>query len=60
VVGHLTPALTTIRQPRTTIGTRSAELLLDMIEAGSLTGPSEVIEVEFISRKSVAPPPARA
>ncbi len=56
VVAHLTPALTTIRQPRTIIGMRAAELLVEMIEAGSLTGPSEVIEMEFISRKSVAPP----
>ncbi|WP_146585575.1 LacI family DNA-binding transcriptional regulator [Puniceibacterium confluentis] len=58
VVAHLTPALTTIRQPRTVIGVRAAELLVDMIDAGSLTGPSEVVEVEFIPRKSVAPPRA--
>ncbi|MFT6676256.1 MAG: LacI family repressor for deo operon, udp, cdd, tsx, nupC, and nupG [Sulfitobacter sp.] len=56
VVQHITPALTTIRQPRTKIGERAAELLLDMISASSLEGPSEVIEIEFISRASVAAP----
>lgn len=56
VSGHLTPALTTIRQPRTFIGERAAELLLAMIEARSLEGPTEVIPVELIPRASVAPP----
>lgn len=56
VVGHLTPALTTIRQPRTLIGERAAELLLGMIEEGRTDGPSEVIPVELIPRASVAPP----
>ena len=32
----------------------AARLLLDMIEAGTLTGPSEVIEVALIRRDSVA------
>lgn len=54
MVGHLTPALTTIRQPRTEIGVRAAEMLLGMIEAGALTGPSEQIDVEFVIRESVA------
>jgi LacI family repressor for deo operon, udp, cdd, tsx, nupC, and nupG len=54
MVGHLPPALTTIRQPRTEIGVRAAEMLLGMIEAGALTGPSEQIDVEFVIRESVA------
>ncbi|KUP94994.1 LacI family DNA-binding transcriptional regulator [Tritonibacter horizontis] len=54
VVGHLSPALTTIRQRRTQIGEQAARLLLDMIEAGTLTGVSEIIEVELICRDSVA------
>lgn len=58
VVQHLTPPLTTIRQPRMQIGIRAAELLLDMIDAGSLSGPSEVIDVEFMDRGSVATPPS--
>ncbi len=60
IAQHLSPALTTIRQPRTLIGVRAAELLLDMIETGTRTGPSDLIEVEFIRRDSVGPPPARA
>ncbi|WP_375687059.1 LacI family DNA-binding transcriptional regulator [Pseudooceanicola sp. LIPI14-2-Ac024] len=54
---HLTPALTTIRQPRTLIGERAAELLLGLIENAALTGPSDVIEVEFIARGSATAPP---
>lgn len=60
VVGHLSPALTTIRQRRTQIGEQAAQLLLNMIEAGSLTGASKVIEVELICRDSVAPPSRKA
>jgi LacI family repressor for deo operon, udp, cdd, tsx, nupC, and nupG len=54
---HLTPRLTTIRQPRTRIGESAAELLLGLIDTAALTGPSDVIEVEFIARGSAAPPP---
>ncbi|WP_158969573.1 LacI family DNA-binding transcriptional regulator [Chachezhania sediminis] len=57
IAQHLSPALTTIRQPRTHIGVRAAELLLSMIETGTRTGPSEVIEVEFIPGGSAGPPP---
>lgn len=58
VVQHLTPPLTTIRQPRNQIGVRAAEMLIEMISAGSLSGPSEVIDVEFMPRSSVGPPRA--
>ena len=58
IARHLAPALTTIRQPRTVIGVRAAELLLSMIETGTRDGPSEVIEVELIPRGSSGPPPA--
>lgn len=57
IAQHLSPGLTTIRQPRTQIGVRAAELLLGMIETGSRDGPSEVIEIEFIQRGSSGPPP---
>ncbi|MGR3495185.1 LacI family DNA-binding transcriptional regulator [Citreimonas sp.] len=57
IAQHLSPALTTIRQPRTQIGIRAAELLLGMIESGTRTGPSDVIEIEFIPRDSAGPPP---
>lgn len=56
VSAHLTPALTTIRQPRRRIGERAAQLLLGMIEAGSAEAPAELLPVELIERQSVAPP----
>ncbi|MFT7038908.1 MAG: LacI family repressor for deo operon, udp, cdd, tsx, nupC, and nupG [Paracoccaceae bacterium] len=54
VAAHLTPALTTIRQPRSLIGMRAAELLIQMIDGNLLTGPTEIIPVELIRRNSVA------
>ncbi len=57
IARHLSPGLTTIRQPRTDIGARAAELLLGLIETGASSAPSEVIEVEFIRRSSAGPPP---
>jgi len=58
VAGHITPPLTTIRQPRTRIGERAAERLIAMIEAETLEGPVETIPVELIARASVGPPRA--
>ena len=57
IAQHLAPGLTTIRQPRTQIGVRAAELLLTMIESNSRDAPSEIIEVELIRRGSAGPPP---
>lgn len=57
VSAHLTPALTTIRQPRRRIGERAARLLLGMIEAEGAETPTEVLPVELIERQSVAAPP---
>ncbi len=51
---HLTPALTTVRQPRRGIGERAARTLVGMIDAEVLTAPSQVIPVELIRRASVA------
>ncbi|MEZ5776936.1 MAG: LacI family DNA-binding transcriptional regulator [Paracoccaceae bacterium] len=56
VVEHLTPTLTTIRQPRTEIGMRAAELLLGMIDAGVSDCTSEVIAVKLIQRGSTHSP----
>lgn len=53
VCGHLTPALTTIRQPRRRIGQRAAELLTRMITKETLTCESEEILIELIQRESV-------
>lgn len=54
VSAHLSPALTTIRQPRRQIGERAAQLLLGMIEADSAQAPTEILPVELIERQSVA------
>ncbi len=51
---HLTPALTTIHQPRMLIGERAATLLLGMINRREIVGPSEIIPVELIVRSSTA------
>lgn len=56
VAAHLTPALTTVRQPRDLIGRRAAGLLVEMMRLRRTTGPAEVIPVELIRRDSVAPP----
>lgn len=55
VSGHLTPPLTTIRQPRTVIGERAAEMLLKLVEDRDAPVGTEVIDVELIIRSSTAP-----
>ncbi|WP_241523944.1 LacI family DNA-binding transcriptional regulator [Oceaniglobus indicus] len=57
VSAHLTPGLTSVRQPRTRIGREAGEVMLSMIAAQSLTAPSRRIPLELIRRASVAPPP---
>jgi LacI family repressor for deo operon, udp, cdd, tsx, nupC, and nupG len=54
VAAHLTPALTTIRQPRSLIGARAAQLLIAMIDDGAMIGPTVTLPVELIRRNSVA------
>ncbi|WP_339947324.1 LacI family DNA-binding transcriptional regulator [uncultured Albimonas sp.] len=56
VCAHLSPALTTIRQPRTLIGERAAGLLLDLIGGGTGEGIEGMVEVELVVRDSTAPP----
>ena len=53
VCGHLTPALTSIRQPRRLIGERAGQLLTRMIATEHTTCESEEIRVELICRDSV-------
>ena len=53
VSAHLTPALTTIRQPRRVIGERAARIVLDLIEEGDASADGEVLPVELIQRSSV-------
>lgn len=62
VAAHLTPALTTIRQPRRRIGEHAARLILRGIEANRpgaapQPAPDEILPVALLERQSVAPPP---
>lgn len=54
LAAHLTPALTTIRQPRFLIGEQSARLLTAAIENADLSPSGEIIPVELVRRQSVA------
>ncbi|WP_189641348.1 LacI family DNA-binding transcriptional regulator [Paramylibacter ulvae] len=56
VVEHLTPALTTIRQPRRLIGQHAGQMVMNMIDDGVMSCASEIIPVELIERKSVVAP----
>ncbi|MGS4948134.1 LacI family DNA-binding transcriptional regulator [Meridianimarinicoccus sp. RP-17] len=56
VAAHMTPTLTTIRQPRTLIGERAANMLLKMIATKSINIETEIIPVELVERSSVANP----
>ncbi|MGG7566837.1 LacI family DNA-binding transcriptional regulator [Rhodovulum sp. DZ06] len=56
VGAHLSPPLTTIRQPRTQIGERAAELLLALIAGEDGAGIERVIPVDLILRESTAAP----
>lgn len=55
LVSHMTPALSTIRQPRETIGRRAAQLLLDLV-AGTQTAEDVILPVELVPRGSTAAP----
>lgn len=55
LVAHLSPPLTTIRQPRTEIGRLAAERLLAML-AGEIGPEDTVLPVELIIRSSTASP----
>ncbi|MCB4769072.1 LacI family DNA-binding transcriptional regulator [Ancylobacter sp. Lp-2] len=55
LVAHMTPALSTIRQPREAIGRRAAQCLLAMI-GGDPLAEDIVLPVELVLRGSTAPP----
>lgn len=55
VAQHVTPGLTTVRQPRMLIGERAARRLLALVEDADDVG-TEVIPVALVPRGSVAPP----
>jgi len=54
LVSHMTPALSTIRQPREAIGRHAAQRLLDRI-AGDDRAEDTVLPVELVLRGSTAP-----
>jgi LacI family transcriptional regulator, repressor for deo operon, udp, cdd, tsx, nupC, and nupG len=54
VAAHLTPALTTISQPRRLIGERAALLLIGLIEGLAAPSAPEILPVKLIRRHSVA------
>ncbi|MFT0862021.1 LacI family DNA-binding transcriptional regulator [Ancylobacter sp. G4_0304] len=55
LVSHMTPALSTIRQPREAIGRQAAHRLLARI-AGDAQPDDTVLPVELVLRASTAPP----
>jgi len=55
LVAHMTPALSTIRQPREAIGRHAAQRLLDRI-GGDDRAEDTVLPVELVLRGSTAPP----
>ncbi len=52
---NITPALTTIRQPRTNIGARAMALLLDELEGKVTTPQSEFMHGDLVVRESCGP-----
>lgn len=53
---HLTPALTTVRQPIYEIGRRAAQRLLDALAAGKPAHGTELFPTRLIVRESACPP----
>lgn len=52
---HLTPALTTVRQPVYQMGLRSARRLMDALRTGELPRGAEILPNQFIVRESACP-----
>ena len=56
LVDHITPALTTIRQPRWSIGKAAARVILSLMAGSSAAPPDTVLPVELIERESTSVP----
>jgi DNA-binding LacI/PurR family transcriptional regulator len=54
ISSYINPSLTTIRQPMSKIGEKSAELLLDLIHKKRTPPIHEFLDVELITRQSTA------
>ncbi len=52
---HLTPALTTVRQPVYQMGLRSARRLMEALRTGELPRGAEILPNQFIVRESACP-----
>lgn len=52
---HITPALTTIRQPRSHIGERAMTFLLDRLEGRTLDPKTELMHGDLVVRESCGP-----
>jgi len=53
---YLNPPLTTVRHPIEELGERAAERLIEGVAAGSVSRTAETLPVEFVVRRSTAPP----
>lgn len=56
LMAYISPALTTIRQPRTDLGKSAAERLLARLRGEPDPGVDQVLPVELVIRASTAPP----
>jgi LacI family transcriptional regulator len=56
LAGYVTPALTTIRQDTSMLGTKAAEILLSSIDGSREDKEALVLPVEVVVRESCAPP----
>lgn len=56
IADHVTPRLTTIRQPRTAIGEVAAKTLLTLIDGGAIDCADQQLEIELVERASTAGP----
>jgi DNA-binding LacI/PurR family transcriptional regulator len=54
---HLTPPLTTVRQPIYQVGRRAAQRLLDSLRAGEIPHGTEVLPTHLVVRESTCRPP---
>ncbi len=55
IARHVTPALTTLHQPRTALGRLAARTLVDLL-AGREVDADQVLDVDLVQRDSTAPP----
>lgn len=57
LVAHLTPALTTVHQPRWSIGVEAARVMVALMRGEDPPAPDTILPVELVLRASTAAPP---